>query len=84
MAFTLVRNILGGYDLFVNGFHIPDFSIQKDYYKMQEWESAGKLEVWEFNNSIQTSKEQQKSNEILIDAISRLLKGERNDNGSDA
>jgi hypothetical protein len=83
MPFTLIRNKTGDYDLYINGFHMPEFSVQKDYFKLQDWDQKGKVEIWEPDRMISNEQNEQiKADAELIKAIGKLLKGENNDPGS--
>lgn len=86
MTFTLVKNTLGDFDLFVNGFHMPNFSVQRDYLKLQRWDEMGKVEIWDFNTFAGTNTrttEQKEADVELIKAITKIFRGENNDSGSD-
>ena len=84
MAFVLVKNSLGDFDLFVNGFHMPNFSVQRDYFRLQKWEEQGKVEIYDFN-AYEESKTNNydEPNEKLLQAIGKIVRGEYNDDESD-
>lgn len=80
MAFTLIRNEVGIYSLYVNGFHMPNFSVQRDYAKLQQWEDTGKLQIFDM---MQMKTNDDVSDEDIKNAINELLKGIENERGSD-
>lgn len=74
--FTLIKNSLGNFDLYANGFLIDDFSIQRDYMKLQSWDEQGKLYYYDLT---QVDGVITKEEEKILNLFKEILKGAKHD-----
>lgn len=81
--FTLIKNESGDFNLYVNGFLIDGFSIQRDYYKIQKFEEEGKLIFYDMCGKNLQHNLSTEENEML-NLFKDLLKGAKDDNESDS
>jgi hypothetical protein len=63
MSFVIITKHNGGHALFVNGFHMPDFVVNKQTTSMiQSWLDKGSLTIYsehEYGNIVTPTEEQQ-------------------------